>query len=103
MGGGQIKDGEPNKTQTSQWTPEITGKIDRDKYDRTVMGPYDRKSLHRAWSADACESTEFRGPPIMDREGPVSAMWVLVGSALVLFSLSVFVFVFVFVCGWVAM
>ena len=31
MGSGQVKDGGPNKTQTSQWTPEITGTIDRER------------------------------------------------------------------------
>ena len=49
MGGGQVKDGEPNKTQTLQMdskdTPKITGTIDSDKYNGTVIGPYDHEPL----------------------------------------------------------
>ena len=36
---GQSKDGGPNRPKYCKWTPEITGMIDRDKYDKTVMGP----------------------------------------------------------------
>ena len=43
---GWVVDGEPNKTQTSQMDPKITGTIDRDKYNRTVIGPYDHGPLH---------------------------------------------------------
>ena len=48
MGGGQVKDGELNqlKPKHRKWTPEITGTIDRDKYNRTVIGPYDHEPLH---------------------------------------------------------
>ena len=28
------------KPKHRKWTPEITGIIGRDKYDRTVIGPY---------------------------------------------------------------
>ena len=45
MGGGQVKDGEPNKPKHRKWTPEITGTIDRDKYDETVIDPYDNGVL----------------------------------------------------------
>ena len=45
MGGGQVKDGEPNKTKHRKWTPEITGTIDRDKYNRNVIDPYDHEPL----------------------------------------------------------
>ena len=44
MGGGQGKDGEPNKPKYRKWTPESTGTIDRDKYNRTVIGPYDQNT-----------------------------------------------------------
>ena len=42
MGGGQVKDCEPNKPKR---TPEITGTIDRDKYNRTVINPYEHGVL----------------------------------------------------------
>ena len=33
------------KPKHRKWTPEITGTIDRDKSNRTVIGPYDHTSL----------------------------------------------------------
>ena len=42
MGGGQVKNGEPNRPKHHKWTPEITGTIDKDKgmietYDHGVL------------------------------------------------------------------
>ena len=34
------------KLKYRKWTQEITGTIDRDKYNRTVIGPYDHEPLH---------------------------------------------------------
>ena len=45
MGGGQVQDGEPNKTQTSQMDLETTGTIVRDKYDKIVIGSYEHGVL----------------------------------------------------------
>ena len=42
MGGGQVKDGEPNKRK---WTAEITRTIDTDEYDKTGVGPYEHAVL----------------------------------------------------------
>ena len=36
----KLRNGEPNKPKHRKWTLEITGTIDRDKYDRTVIDPY---------------------------------------------------------------
>ena len=33
------------KPKHRKWTPEITGMIDRDKYDETVIGPYEHGVL----------------------------------------------------------
>ena len=33
------------KPKHRKWTPEITGMIDRDKYDKTVIGPYEHGVL----------------------------------------------------------
>ena len=33
------------KPKYRKWTPEITGRIDRDKCDRIVIGPYDHEPL----------------------------------------------------------
>ena len=33
------------KPKHRKWTPEVTGAIDRDKYDKTVIGPYDHEPL----------------------------------------------------------
>ena len=47
MGGGRVKDGEPNKTQTSEMDTEIeiTGTINRVRYDKTAIGPYEHRLL----------------------------------------------------------
>ena len=34
-----------NKTRHRKWTPEITGTIDRDKYDKLVIDPYEHGIL----------------------------------------------------------
>ena len=65
IGGGQVKDGEPNKPKHRKWTPEITGMIDRDKYDKTVMGPYEHGPLHQVYREDG--QTKFDGPPDTSR------------------------------------
>ena len=33
------------KPKHRKWTPEITETIDRDKYDKTVIGPYEHGVL----------------------------------------------------------
>ena len=40
------------KPKYRKWIPEITGTIDRDKYNENVIGPYDHEPLHTA-----CDST----------------------------------------------
>ena len=42
------------KPKHSKWNPEMTGTIDRDKYNGTVIGLYDHEPLHagRLTSAD---------------------------------------------------
>ena len=45
------QDGEPNKPKHRKWTPEITGMVDRDKYNRTVVGPHDHEPIHVGWRA----------------------------------------------------
>ena len=40
------------KPKYRKWTPEITGTIDRDKYNRTVIGPYDHEPLQEGASRE---------------------------------------------------
>ena len=45
MGSGQGKDDEPNKPKDRKWTPGVTGTIDRDRYNRNIIDPYDYEPL----------------------------------------------------------
>ena len=38
------------KPKHREWTLGDTGTIDRDKYNRNVIDPYDHEPLHMAWS-----------------------------------------------------
>ena len=40
------------KPKYRNWTPGVTGTIDRDKYNRNVIDPYDYEPLHRSIADD---------------------------------------------------
>ena len=51
MGGGQVKDGEPNRTQTAQ----MARNYKRDKYDKIVIDSYSHGVLSMAVRASDVE------------------------------------------------
>ena len=44
------------RPQHRKWTPEVIGTIDRDKYDGTVIDPYDHEPLYIVWRTYSYDS-----------------------------------------------
>ena len=55
------------KPKYRKWTPEITGTIDRDKYNRIVIGPYDHEPLHPPWLESGLVIEQSDGTDIPSR------------------------------------